>query len=116
MIIIKISMKTKNILSLNNGKPCTYPLISVIITAKDEEEEIEDAINSRLLTDYPNIEFIIVNDRSEDKTGKIIDKLSRKDKRIKVLHLKTLPEGWLGKSERFKRREKNSCGRVVVIQ
>ncbi len=74
-----------------------FPSISVIITAKDEENEIEDAINSRLESDYPNIEFIIVNDRSIDKTLQIINGIAKKDKRVKVVNIKDLRDGWLGK-------------------
>jgi len=73
------------------------PKISVIITACNEEKTIEQALNSRLSDSYKNIEFIIVNDRSTDGTSQIIQKLEESDPRIKVVTIKTLPDGWLGK-------------------
>ena len=78
------------------------PMLSVIITAKDEAETIEHALQTILKTDYPNFEIIIVNDRSVDDTGKIIDHFALKYSKqqhheIIPIHIDHLPENWLGK-------------------
>ena len=54
-------------------------------------------MESLLAVDYPNLEIIVINDRSNDATREIIDQLSLKDPRIKPVHVNYLPEGWLGK-------------------
>jgi glycosyltransferase involved in cell wall biosynthesis len=74
-----------------------YPKISVIVTACNEEKTIEKAMRSRLNDSYENIEFIVVNDRSTDKTQEIVESLSKTDERIKVVNIEILPDGWLGK-------------------
>ena len=76
----------------------TGPLISIIVAAKDEEKHIKESVLSQLEQTYENIEWIIVNDRSTDKTGDIIDKLATHDKRVTAIHIKELPNSWLGKN------------------
>jgi glycosyltransferase involved in cell wall biosynthesis len=88
-----------NIHPLEKSEPShDGPLVSIIVPARNEEETIEKSILSQLNLMYGNIEWIIVNDRSTDKTGNKIDCLAERDCRIKTLHLKTLPKGWLGKN------------------
>jgi cellulose synthase/poly-beta-1,6-N-acetylglucosamine synthase-like glycosyltransferase len=77
--------------------PLKWPKLSVVIAARNEAETIEKAVSTLLEQDYPDIEIILVNDRSTDQTGKIIDDIARKDVRVKSVHVKYLPHGWLGK-------------------
>ena len=51
--------------------------VSVIIPARNEERNIEEALQSILHQDYENLEIIIVNDRSTDSTGEIIDRMAK---------------------------------------
>ncbi|MDF1745274.1 MAG: glycosyltransferase, partial [Gimesia sp.] len=51
----------------NTEVPEDWPLISVIVPAKDEAETIEQTLNSLLASDYPRLEIIAVNDRSTDE-------------------------------------------------
>jgi glycosyltransferase involved in cell wall biosynthesis len=61
------------------------PLVSVILPTRNRQEYIGRAVESVLLQTYKNIELIIVNDASTDKTNEIISEFSIKDKRIIVL-------------------------------
>jgi glycosyltransferase involved in cell wall biosynthesis len=74
-----------------------WPLLSVIIPACNEAANIESAVESLLGQNYPNLEVILINDRSRDGTAEIIDRLALGDGRIRSLHVGTLPDGWLGK-------------------
>ena len=74
-----------------------WPQVSIIVPACNEELTIEDATTSLLRLDYPNLEIILINDRSTDKTGFLIDTLAAKDKRVHASHIEQLPDGWLGK-------------------
>lgn len=62
--------------------------ISVIISAYQIEKYIENCVESIRKQSYQNLEIIIVNDGSTDKTGEILEKYERKDKRIKVINKK----------------------------
>jgi hypothetical protein len=78
------------------GRP--WPAVSVIVAARDEAEGIETAMRSLLALDYPGLELIAVDDRSSDGTGVILDRLAAEDARLRVIHVRELPPGWLGKN------------------
>jgi len=73
-------------------------LVSVLIPARNEEKNIDNILNDLLHQDYHNIEIIVFNDQSTDKTEEIIADFTRKDSRIKLVSSNGLPDGWLGKN------------------
>ncbi len=74
------------------------PRVSVIIAARDEADAIEPALRSVIGQDYPDLEIVVVDDRSTDGTGSIIDRLAEeRPDRVIPLHVERLPSGWLGK-------------------
>jgi len=77
--------------------PQRWPKLSVIVPGCNEAEHIESAVKTLIAQDYPDLEVILVNDRSTDTTGAIINRLAQGDTRVKAIHIKTLPAGWLGK-------------------
>jgi len=80
-----------------------WPLLSIIVPACNEAGNITSAVASLLRQDYPNFELILIDDRSSDGTGEIIDRLAADDGRVRALHVETLPEGWLGKVHALQR-------------
>ena len=53
--------------------PGGNPRVSIIVPARNEEETIEQALNTLLALDYDNYEVIAVNDRSTDSTGEDLE-------------------------------------------
>src|SRR5271168_4976907 len=76
------------------------PRVSVIVPARNEEEDIEQCLTSLIEIDYDNYEVIAVDDRSTDRTGEIMEGLSREGRcsTLRILHHRELPSGWLGKT------------------
>ena len=92
-----------------------WPRVSLIMTACNEENSIENAIKEKLNDDYPNLEFILVEDRSTDKTPQIADKLAAENPGLKVIHVKELPEGWLGKVNALNQGVKTAGGEWLIF-
>jgi len=92
-----------------------WPRISVIVTARDEALTIEAALRAKLANDYPNVEFIVVDDRSTDGTGEILDRVAAEDDRIVPLHIAELPEGWLGKVYAMHRAQVLATGEWILF-
>jgi len=81
--------------------PNGEPKVSIIIPARNEEEDIRLTLVQLLALDYSNYEIIAVNDRSTDRTGQIIDEIAASSQAhglLKVIHISELPSGWLGKT------------------
>lgn len=74
------------------------PLVSIVVAARNEERNIREALQSLFDLDYPDYELIVVDDRSEDDTGAILEQMSRERGRLRVIHVESLPQGWLGKN------------------
>ncbi|RHW41154.1 glycosyltransferase [Neobacillus notoginsengisoli] len=74
------------------------PLLSVVVAARNEEAHIKKSVLSQLNQTYRNVEWLLVNDRSTDQTGKVMEELKLMDDRVQVIHIEELPEGWLGKN------------------
>jgi glycosyltransferase involved in cell wall biosynthesis len=55
--------------------PGGEPRVSIIVPARNEEEDIRATLERLLALDYSNYEIIVVNDRSTDRTGSIIDEV-----------------------------------------
>lgn len=79
------------------GEPGEWPRISIVVPACNEAEHLQSAVETLLQQDYPQLELILVNDRSTDKTGEIIDQLAADNDCIKPVHITSLPADWLGK-------------------
>ncbi|HEV7704943.1 MAG TPA: glycosyltransferase family 2 protein [Gemmatimonadaceae bacterium] len=77
--------------------PVDAPLVSVIVPARNEAHNIARCVRSILGTRWPNLEVIVVDDRSDDGTGAIMRAIAAEDARLHVIGGVPVPEGWFGK-------------------
>lgn len=75
----------------------SWPSVSVIIPARNEEHTILPTLRALSKLDYPNARFILVDDRSTDGTAAIIAEWIARDSRFRLAQVTSLPDGWLGK-------------------
>ena len=61
-------------------------LISVIVPIYNVEQYLEKCIESIISQTYKNLQIILIDDGSNDKSGKICNKYAEKDKRVVVIH------------------------------
>src|SRR5262245_499566 len=71
--------------------------LSVVIPARNEQQDIERALRSVLGQKGVELHVIVVNDHSTDETGAILRRLADEDSRITVVENPPLEAGWLGK-------------------
>ena len=83
--------------TLKPGRETALPPLSVIIPARNEERDIEEAVSSHCNQGYPGLEVIVVDDGSTDRTPEILQRLALRHENLKILEGKPLPPGWLGK-------------------
>ena len=91
--------KVPSVVSAGPARPDS-PTLSVVVTACNEAEEIEASVRSLLRQDFPGLEIVVVDDRSEDATGAILDRIAAEPGaagRLVVRHNRDLPPGRLGK-------------------
>jgi cellulose synthase/poly-beta-1,6-N-acetylglucosamine synthase-like glycosyltransferase len=90
------------------------PAVSVVVAARNEERGARRAVTS-LLALRGAAEVIVVDDRSEDATGAILDELAAAHPRLKVVHLTELPAGWLGKNHALWAGAARASGQVLLF-
>ena len=97
---IQILRGNRSIRFLKDLPPLAGPLprVSILIPARNEERNLEEALRSVLALDYENLEIDVVDDRSTDRTGEILDRMAAVEPRLRVVHVRELPPGWLGKN------------------
>lgn len=100
-------------LTLPEGAP--LPRLTVVVPARNEAKTVEPAMRSLLAIDYPDLEILAVNDRSEDATGEILDRLAAEDPRLRPIHLTELPAGWLGKNNALQMAQQQARGEWILF-
>jgi glycosyltransferase involved in cell wall biosynthesis len=91
------------------------PKISLIFAARDEQEKLPGALATLVSIDYPGLEIIAVDDRSGDATPQILDDFAARHPQLKVVHVRELPKGWLGKPHALQKGYEVSSGELIVF-
>ena len=99
LILINLMLNLKSIKNpdARSKLPKRPPLISVLVPARNEEENIGNCLESLRSQDYPNFEVIVLDDNSEDNTAAIVTRYAERDNRIRLIRGKPLPPDWAGK-------------------
>jgi glycosyltransferase involved in cell wall biosynthesis len=97
-----------------------FPLVSVIIPARNEQMHIERCLYSLIDQNYPNFEIIVIDDDSTDATLKIIQNIKNiqtilPSDRLKIISLVDKPEGWTGKTWASHQGYLNSKGKILLF-
>ena len=74
------------------------PRVTAIIPAKDEADVLAECLRSVQAQGYPNLDILIVDDRSTDGTLAIARSIAESDPRVRVMAIEDLPPGWTGKT------------------
>jgi hypothetical protein len=100
---------------LNKTTAANAPRVSIIVTALNEEQTIEPALCSLLALQYAHFEVIAINDRSTDGTGGVLNQLQTQYPQLKVIHIASLPAGWLGKCHALHQGAQAASGEYLLF-
>ena len=95
--------------------PAVGPKVSVCIPARDEAHNIGTAVRATLASAWPQLELLVVDDRSTDGTGEAALAAAAGDPRLRVLSGSEPPPGWAGKAWACSRAAGESDGEWLLF-
>src|SRR5580765_4595533 len=114
-ILVRGNRSIRFLRELPASLPSTPPRVSIIVAARNEETNLEAALESLLAQDYPDLELTVVDDRSSDATPAILARVQARDARLRVVRIDRLPAGWLGKNYALERGAAAASGDILVF-
>ncbi|MGD9897632.1 MAG: glycosyltransferase [Calditrichaceae bacterium] len=125
ILLILLSIYLVGLAVLSNGlnhlgikeRTDKKPRVSVIISARNEEKNLSAALKYLSAQSYPKdlIEFIIVNDRSTDRTEEIIIKYCADDPRFRLITIKDRLPGFAPKKRAIDTAIKSAKGEIILL-
>jgi len=91
------------------------PSLSVVIPARDEERDIEAAVSSHCAQENLDLQVIVVDDGSTDRTPEILAGLAARFPRLEVLRCPEPPAGWMGKTHALHFGLRKAKGEFVLF-
>ena len=93
----------------------TFPKVSIILPARNEEEFLGKCLDSLVDQDYKDYEIIVIDDSSEDSTGKIISEYAKKNSKVIHVSAREKPEGWMGKNWACMEGYRKATGELLLF-
>ena len=81
-----------------HAPPDELPMVSILVPARNEEENVGRCIESLLAQDYPSFEVLVLDDQSTDRTLAILRKIADSQPKLRVLTGSAPPEDQSGKN------------------
>ena len=96
-------------------RPTAAETVSILIPARNEAANIRACLESLLNQDYPHIEIIVADDRSDDGTDRIVEQLAADRPRLRLLRIGELEDGWTGKTHALHKAAAEATGDVLLF-
>jgi cellulose synthase/poly-beta-1,6-N-acetylglucosamine synthase-like glycosyltransferase len=95
----------------------SFPNVSVVVAARNEEENIERCLRSILQVDYPadKLEVIVADDGSTDRTPEIISKIKQEHNNLKVIRIKSQINNLKGKANALAQAIAQTNGEFIFL-
>jgi len=91
------------------------PMVSIMIPARNEEQNIERCLDSLRNQIYKNYEILVLNDNSTDNTLEILNRIAAADSRVQVFNGKPLPDDWYGKPFALYQLTQQARGEIFIF-
>ena len=83
---------------LSDPSTINEEFVSVIVPTRNEEASIANCLRSIAMQTHRNLELVVVDDRSTDRTAEVAASVVEGDARGRMVHGEELPDGWVGKN------------------
>lgn len=91
------------------------PLVSILVPARNEENNIGTLLEQLSVLDYSKFEIIVCNDHSTDNTESVLKKWATQNPTIKIINGEELPKGWLGKNYACHQLSQVATGDILLF-
>lgn len=91
------------------------PFVSVLVPARNEERSIGACLESLVAQDYRNVEIIVLDDGSEDRTASIARSYAERCATVRIAKGAPLPDGWFGKAYACDQLASLACGDLLIF-
>ena len=113
--VMRGNRRLPRLATLESPPPARWPRVSLVFAARNEGRTVGAAVPTMLALDYPDLELVAVDDRSEDDTGAVLDALAAREPRLRVDHVRALPSGWLGKNHALHHGAAQATGEWILF-
>ncbi len=95
----------------------SLPHVTVIVSMHNEESNARSCLDALLKQEYPadKLDFIIINDRSSDATGEILDRSAKNEPRLTILHQTKVTDGFAPKKQAIDTAVRKAKGEIILL-
>ena len=95
--------------------PAVFPMVSVLIPARNEERSIAGCVRSILAQDYPSFEVLVLDDQSSDGTRAILESIAVAHPALRILHGEPPPGNQVGKNWACSQLARQAQGELLLF-
>lgn len=114
-VLLRNRFEFKSITEQQNVQETKDIKVSICVPARNEEDVIERCIRSLVNQNYKNLEILVLDDNSEDKTSEILKHLEAGFQNLKIISGSPKPKDWLGKPWACHQLSKKATGDILVF-
>ncbi len=115
ILLITGARRIQSLRDISQYEDAPLPKVSLIVPACNEEQYIKAGVESLLGQQYSNLEILVIDDRSTDKTSDILLKLKERYPQLSVYRVDELPDGWLGKTHAMQLGAEKAVGEFLLF-
>ena len=96
-------------------EPPRRPRVTVLIPARNEERNLKTCLDAVRALEWPDLQILLIDDRSTDATSRIAAEAAAADPRVTVLGGTDLPDGWMGKCWALHQAQAHATGEWLLF-